>query len=185
MWSNMAIDADVLSAGFRRPTVRRSFLSYAAMSRFALLVVSLLTLGSCSKLLRLDIFNESLTSLIFCSDERPADCKSIEPGQSKQLKWNVGAFSVTTPGEKFMYSASFPEPRELYLNRKEGSVALVVSENFDILALRPSVSPKQVAGYAQPEGFPLRPNRSLDPTSVGKPLSAAQLPRYASSNDAR
>jgi hypothetical protein len=29
LWHNMAIDTDVLSAGFRRPTVRRSFLRYA------------------------------------------------------------------------------------------------------------------------------------------------------------
>jgi hypothetical protein len=28
--SNMAVDADVLSAGFRQPTVRRSLLRYAA-----------------------------------------------------------------------------------------------------------------------------------------------------------
>jgi hypothetical protein len=32
-WHNMAIDTDVLSAGFRRPTVRRSFLRYPSAGR--------------------------------------------------------------------------------------------------------------------------------------------------------
>jgi hypothetical protein len=148
------------------------------MMRLLVVAVVILNLVSCSLPLKVNVFNHSSSPIVFCSGEDKSNCRAIEIGGRERLIWKTGTFTLTSQDKTFRYSASLPEPFEDYINKDEGSVSLVISSDLNLLILRKGADPISVGTSAQPVGYPLRPNPSIQSGRAGssEPFVVSQRP---------